>query len=120
MEYSKGSGVVTADGVVIVRNAGPDDKRRAGKSNKSRTVEYRDRLFSYHKHAASETSVVRDLQRPSTFWRVAVNKPGLSLSGKGRANINATTELSCASEPRAPRAASWTYPQINICSQEIV
>ena len=60
----------------------------------------------YHKHAASETSVVRDLHRLSTVWRVVDNEPGFSLSGKGRANVNATTELSCAREPRAPRAAS--------------
>ena len=65
-----------------------------------------NRIHSYHKHAANETSVVRDLQRLSTVWRVVVNEPGLSLSGKGLANVNATTELSCAREPSAPRAAS--------------
>jgi hypothetical protein len=65
-------------------------------------------VSSYHKHAANETSVVRDLHRLSTVWRVAVDEPGLSLSGEGFANVDATAGLSCAREPRAPRAASWT------------
>ena len=69
-------------------------------------AEHWNLVCSYHKHAANETSVVRDLQRFSTVWRVVVNEPGLSLSGKGLANVNATTELSCAREPSAPRAAS--------------
>jgi len=70
--------------------------------------------FSYDKQAANETSVVRDLERLSTVWRVVVSEPGLSLSSKGLANVNATTELSCAREPRAPRAASWTCTPVII------
>lgn len=42
-----------------------------------------------------------------------VNEPGFSLSGKGLANVNATTELSCAREPKAPTAASWTWGPIS-------
>ena len=102
---------------VIVRDVGSDNKCRAGKSNQLNTTEEWSWVRSYHKHAANETSVVRDLQRLSTVWRVVVNEPDLSLSGKGLANVDATTELSCAKEPSAPRAASWTCPPISIDRQ---
>lgn len=98
--------MITAERVVIVWDTGPNDKGRAGESSQLQTAGHRNQLFPYHRHAANETSVVRDLQRLSTAWRVVVNDPGLSLSGNGLANVNATTELSCAREPRAPRAAS--------------
>ena len=98
--------MVAAGRIVGVRYAGPNNECCAGRPNYSQAVENQSQGFSYHKHAANETSVVRDLQRLSTVWRVVVDEPGLSLSGKGLANINATTELSCAREPSAPRAAS--------------
>lgn len=66
MEYSEGCGVVTADRVVVVRDAGSNDK--CGALEVKSITGYR-RLksdISYHKHAANETSVVRDLQRFST------------------------------------------------------
>ena len=90
---------------MVVRDTGSNNKCRAGKLGWSQATALEFGI-SHHKHAANETSVTRDLQRLRTVWRVVDNEPGFSLSGKGRDNVNATTELSCAREPRAPRAAS--------------
>jgi len=98
--------MVTAERVVVVRDAGSNNECCAGKVQSITSHGVSKLGISYHKHAANETSVVRDLQRLSTAWSVVVSEPGFSLSGKGRANVNATTELSCARDPRAPRAAS--------------
>lgn len=39
MKHSEGSGVVAADRIVVVRDAGANDKCRAGKSNQSPAAE---------------------------------------------------------------------------------
>lgn len=66
MEYCERCGVVTADRTVVIRNARPNDKCRAEEVQLIAGHEGAGLVVTDHKHAANDTSVMRDLQRLST------------------------------------------------------
>lgn len=66
MKHGERCGVVTADRVMVIRNARSNNECRAEGALSIAECRGFELGVTDHKHAASDTSVMRDLQRLST------------------------------------------------------